>query len=147
MLRHAVMSRPVLALASLIGIVATRGASAADVDFSRDVRPILEAKCFACHGPAKQQADLRLDQRTPALKGGESGPAIVPGHAADSPLYRRVAGLGPEKPMPAKGERLTPPQVELVRAWIDQGAAWPADEPHAAARPPGSGGLEGSKSD
>jgi mono/diheme cytochrome c family protein len=141
MLRHAVMSRPVLALASLIGIVATRGASAADVDFSRDVRPILEAKCFACHGPAKQQADLRLDQRTPALKGGESGPAIVPGHAADSPLYRRVAGLGPEKPMPAKGERLTPPQVELVRAWIDQGAAWPADEPdarssHWAFRPP-----------
>src|SRR4051812_2591358 len=56
------------------------------VDFAREIRPILEAKCYACHGPKKQKSDLRLDRKSAALKGGAEGPAIVPGNSASSAL-------------------------------------------------------------
>ena len=96
------------------------------VDFVRDIRPIFEAKCYSCHGPQKQKAQLRLDRKADALKGGDShAPDIIPGKSADSPLIRFVAGLVPDMKMPAKGEPLSPEQIGLLRAWIDQGAQWP----------------------
>ena len=103
----------------------TRGGEA--VDFARDVRPILAAKCFGCHGATKQTSDLRLDDRASALRGGTEGAAIVAGHADRSPLIRRVGGSGPEEAMPpeGKGERLTAEQVATLRAWVDAGAPWP----------------------
>jgi hypothetical protein len=95
------------------------------VDFERDVQPILARHCYECHGPAKQRGGLRLDDRTAARVGGDSGPVVQPGRSAASELVRRVAGIDPERAMPPQGERLTPQQVGLLRAWIDQGAAWP----------------------
>jgi hypothetical protein len=99
------------------------------VDFVREVRPILAEKCYGCHGPQKQKSDLRLDRKASALRGGAEGPAIVPGASADSSLIERVAGLDPDAVMPpeGKGERLSPEQVGVLRAWIDQGAEWPAE--------------------
>ncbi len=97
------------------------------VDYVNDVQPILAKHCDACHGEQKQKADLRLDDRAIVLRGGESGaPAIIPGKSADSPLIQRVAGLNPDEIMPPKGERLSADQIGLLRAWIDQGAQWPA---------------------
>jgi len=88
-------------------------------------RAILEARCFSCHGPEKQKADLRLDQRTSQLRGGESRhPAIVAGKSAESPLIRYVTGKE-ETWMPPKGERLTAAEVAALQAWIDAGAFWP----------------------
>ena len=96
------------------------------VDFAREVRPILEANCYACHGPKKQKADFRLDDRAAALRGGTEGPAILPGKAAQSELILRVlADEEDDKAMPPKGDRLTAGQVGILRAWIDQGATWP----------------------
>ncbi|WP_435011029.1 PSD1 and planctomycete cytochrome C domain-containing protein [Tundrisphaera lichenicola] len=98
-----------------------------EVDFARDVRPILEAKCFACHGPKKQKSDLRLDDRVRAFQGGSEGAAIVPGKPGESPLVLRIASADPEEVMPPEGERLTGDQIALVRAWVEQGARWPED--------------------
>ena len=101
-------------------------AASRTVDFAKDIQPIFEATCWKCHGPAKQESGLRLDQRMSALQGGEHGPAIVPGKSADSLLVQAVAGLHSKLKMPKKGDRLTAEQVGLLRAWIDQGAKMPA---------------------
>ncbi len=101
------------------------------VDFERDIRPIFQARCLECHGADKQRGGLRLESRSFLLKGGENhGPAVVPGKGADSVLLRAVAGQIPDLQMPPKGERLTPSEMALVRAWIDQGAVWPGGQVH-----------------
>ncbi len=109
-------------------------AATAPVDFARDIEPLLASRCFKCHGPEKQKADLRLDGPALALRGGDSGKVIVPGKSAESKLIQLVAGLDPEAVMPPKGERLTAREVGLLRAWIDQGAQWPADARSARVR-------------
>ena len=104
-------------------------------DFARDVQPILQARCVACHGSKVQMHHLRLDRRADALKGGESGvPAVVPGNSAQSLLVRYVSGLDPNVVMPPDGPRLTSEQITLLRAWIDRGADWPG-EPVGAVPP------------
>ena len=95
----------------------------AGVDFSRQVEPILRDRCFACHGANVQMNGLRLDERSHALKGGDSGlPSVIPGDSAQSLLIRTVAGLDPDRIMPKTGDRLTPEEIGLLRAWIDSGA-------------------------
>ncbi|MEO5803346.1 MAG: DUF1549 domain-containing protein, partial [Verrucomicrobiota bacterium] len=95
------------------------------IDFVKEVQPILKENCFSCHGPKKQEAELRWDAKEIALKGGEHGAVIVPGKSAESKMIQLVAGLDPENVMPKKGERLTAEQIGVLRAWIDQGADWP----------------------
>jgi len=98
------------------------------VDFEKDIRPLLEFHCLKCHGPEKQKSGFRLDQKTAALKGGDTyAPDIRPGSSAESPLIHFVAGLVPEVQMPQKGAALSAEEVGLLRAWIDQGANWPQD--------------------
>jgi mono/diheme cytochrome c family protein len=95
------------------------------VDFVRDIQPILQTSCYKCHGPNKSEGGLRLHERALAMRGGDTGEVIVPGHGADSLLVRRVIGIEGEDTMPKEGERLTPAQIALIRTWIDQGAVWP----------------------
>lgn len=95
------------------------------VSFVADVQPLLVSRCLICHGPEKQEGGLRFDRRDAALKGGDSGPAIVPGDGAGSLAVQLVAGLQPERRMPAEGEPLSTEQIAILRAWIDQGADWP----------------------
>ena len=94
-----------------------------DLDFARDIRPILEASCNQCHGVDQSMNGLRLDSREAALKGGQSGPAILPGDGSSSLLYRKIVGDAPGSPMPLTG-KLPPDQVEMIRVWLDQGAPW-----------------------
>ncbi len=94
------------------------------VDFARDVRPILEKNCYACHGAKKQKGGYRLDRKSAALGGGGDA-AIRPGKSAESPLIQRVMGAKSDEIMPPEGERLSAAQIALLRAWIDQGAVWP----------------------
>ncbi len=117
---------PLLLIALATAARAEPLAGARLVDFDKDVRPILSSACYRCHGPEKQKGGYRLDQREPALRGGDDGVAIIPHHAVDSPLFKFVAGLDPDRRMPPKGDALTPAQVGVLRNWIDQGAAWPA---------------------
>ncbi|NOS68490.1 MAG: DUF1553 domain-containing protein [Verrucomicrobia bacterium] len=98
------------------------------VDFARDIQPIFTASCLKCHGPEKQKGGFRVDVKEVALKGGENyAPSIHPGKSAESPLIHFVAGLVEDMAMPQKGEQLSPEQIGLLRAWIDQGAVWPQD--------------------
>jgi mono/diheme cytochrome c family protein len=100
-------------------------AAARKIDFVKDVQPIFATRCYECHSEKKQEAQFRLDTKEIALKGGELGPAIIPGKSDESLLIRAVAGVKPDMVMPKKGERLTADQIGLLRAWIDQGADWP----------------------
>jgi mono/diheme cytochrome c family protein len=102
------------------------------VDFQKDIQPLLANHCYECHGPKKQQAELRWDTKESALKGGEHGPAIVLGKSAESLMIHLVGGLREDLVMPQKGPRLTAEQVGLLRAWIDQGANWPDDTTKAS---------------
>jgi len=93
------------------------------MDFSRDVAPILEGRCVGCHGPEKQRGGLRLDGVEAIRKGGSSGEIALPGRSAESPLIHHVLGSEDAARMPPKGDPLTPEQVGVLRAWIDQQAA------------------------
>ena len=98
------------------------------VDFAKDIRPLLQERCIKCHGPEKQKGGYRVDVKETALSGGDDhAPNIHPGKSGESPLIQFVAGLDPEMKMPAKGDPLTPEEIGLLRAWIDQGAVWPED--------------------
>jgi hypothetical protein len=107
----------------------TTSSAGEGVDYLRDVKPILAQKCFACHGALKQQSGLRLDAAQMIRKGGDSGPAIVPGKAADSLLIHRVSASDVEVRMPpeGEGEPLDARQLAVMKAWIDAGAEAPED--------------------
>jgi cytochrome c553 len=86
---------------------------------------VLERRCVRCHGPAKGSGGLRLTDRAQTLAGGEHGPAFAPGQAATSLLLRAVGYQDPDLEMPPS-ERLPAGEVEVLRAWIERGAPWPA---------------------
>src|SRR5205809_866598 len=112
--------RLLLAIAMLLTIGSAARATSPP-DYLRDVKPILARRRFACHGALKQTSELRLDTRAMMLKGGEGGPALVPGKSADSPIMIAVTGDADER-MPPEGEPLTPEQIATLRSWIDAGA-------------------------
>ena len=88
--------------------------------FARQIEPILRRACLDCHGKDKQKGDLRLDGRRAAIELGE---VIVPGHPEESELVRRIElPRDDEEAMPARRPPLSGGEVELIRAWIRQGA-------------------------
>ncbi|MGH8045687.1 MAG: c-type cytochrome domain-containing protein [Chthoniobacterales bacterium] len=112
--------------------------------YATDIRPIFEASCFRCHGEQRQKGKIRLDSLDAVLKGGEDGKIVIPGDGTKSPIVIAVSRLDPDSAMPPMHKKkpgegnapqgggppgappppkpLTPEQVGLVRAWIDQGA-------------------------
>ncbi len=107
-------------------------ASPVHVDFARDIQPILEASCVQCHARGKSKGDFSLETREAFLE----GEVVELGKSAESTVVEIISGLDPDLVMPKKGRRLTPAEVSLFRAWIDQGMPWPAEinfhrhEPH-----------------
>jgi len=104
----------------------------AEIDFAREVKPLLQKRCWGCHGPDQQMGSLRLDQKARAMVAGRGEPAIVPGAAYQSLLYRRISGseFGPQMPLTGP---LEPQEIALIKRWIDAGAVWP-DEPRSDSR-------------
>lgn len=102
-------------------------------DFTRDVEPLFAKRCQGCHGAAQQLSGLRLDQSEAALKGGYSGPVIIPGKSADSKLIARVTSTKKGFSMPPVGAPLTEAEVATLRTWIDGGAKWPVQQTKAIA--------------
>lgn len=95
------------------------------VDFSSDVKPILNRKCITCHGGVRAKAGFSVLFRDEALAKTESGkPAIVPGDPDASELMRRITADDPEERMPYKHEPLSKEEISIFRRWIKQGAKW-----------------------
>jgi hypothetical protein len=95
-----------------------QGAPAASVSYSKDVFPILEASCIKCHGVEKVNRGLDMTSYEKTMKGSVKGPVVLPGDAENSPLVNLIAA----GKMPKQGNRLTQQQIDIIRAWIDQGA-------------------------
>ncbi|SIO61585.1 Planctomycete cytochrome C [Singulisphaera sp. GP187] len=113
---------------SVLGMAQVASA-AAPVDYGREIKPILAARCTSCHGAIRQKAGLRLDTAEFLRRGGDGGPAIEPGKSAESLILERVAEAAGAERMPpeSEGVPLTAVEVETLRAWIDQGANAPPE--------------------
>ncbi len=117
-----------LASAALAATATATNTSAARLTFEQDIRPILKAHCFHCHGEGETlrgELDLRL--RRFLLRGGESGPALVPGDAPGSRVYEMLRS----GKMPKSDRKPTAQEIETVRRWIDSGAATAHEEPES----------------
>ena len=98
-------------------------------DYVQDIKPLLQQKCYACHGALKQQAGLRVDTAASLIRGGESGVTLTAHDTSDSLLLDVLTGdAGFSMPPDNEGARLTSAEIALVREWIADGAPSPADE-------------------
>ncbi|WP_437205933.1 PSD1 and planctomycete cytochrome C domain-containing protein [Planctomicrobium sp. SH664] len=112
------------------------------VDFRNEIYPLLQRRCFECHGQKRQRSSLRVDSREAVLRGGDSGAAVVPGNPDASYLLDVLAPAADPR-MPPEGEPLKAEEIERMRRWIQEGADWPADlepvepasQPHWAFQP------------
>jgi hypothetical protein len=127
---------------------ATAGTDRPAIDFNREIRPILSASCYQCHGPdhKKRKADLRLDTRDGLFRELEGTAVITPGQPQSSELFQRIQSDDDleRMPPPNSAPRLAPAQVALIEKWIRQGAPWkghwsylPPSRPTAPVAPSG----------
>lgn len=121
--------RRLLSVFSLLGfLTATSAAGDDQIDFNRDIRPILSNRCFTCHGPdeAQLQADLRLDSRAGATRNLDGRSAIVPGSPEKSELMVRVSSRDNDLRMPPadSGDPLSAKEIDQLRRWIREGAKY-----------------------
>ncbi len=113
------------------GVYAQDQVSSGAEFFSHEIRPIMERTCWNCHSDQIQSSGLDLSSRDAALAGGSRGPAIVPGNADESRLFRQISGL--EGPLMPLGVTLSDNEIEAVRTWINDGAEWDAQAATAVA--------------
>src|SRR5690606_19824718 len=117
------------------------------------VLTVLAHRCYQCHSRDKTEGKLRLDQREFVFRGGESGPAILPGDVDNSELVRRITlPVGHKEAMPGKGKPLDDNDVNLIKLWVAKGAPWPEHikgifpmaplAPRRPGLPPTTNGLE-----
>lgn len=102
--------------------------NAAEIEFNRDVRPILSDKCFACHGPDEKtrEAELRLDEQASAFADRDGSRVIVAGEPSSSSLVARITSTDEfdRMPPPGHGKALTAEEVKILQDWIQQGAKY-----------------------
>jgi hypothetical protein len=127
---------PTVALLAVILAAPAHGQEPGAAFFENQVRPLLVKACQECHGPTKQRSSLRVDSRAALLRGGDEGPAIVPGDPAKSLLIKAVGHRG-ELHMPPK-RKLSDDEIAVLTRWVQMGAPWSGDVPPAAIR---SGGI------
>ncbi|MCA9054869.1 MAG: DUF1549 domain-containing protein, partial [Planctomycetaceae bacterium] len=121
------MSRQPLTALVLLLTMSSMTVAAEGIDYARDVRPILERHCYACHAGDEQEGGLRLDIHGRVLRGGDAyGPSIVPGQPDESPLIQFISREDADLAMPPDGERLSAEEVATLSRWIELGADWPA---------------------
>ena len=113
-------------LVFLISLLWGHSVVAKDVEFEREIQPILESACIQCHNEERDEGGLRLDTLEAALTGGDSGPALVPGKPEESPLYTYcVLPIDDDLIMPPDEPVLSPWQTQRLKAWISEGSVWP----------------------
>ena len=100
---------------------------AEEIDFAKQIRPLLAKNCYACHGTDTKESGLALHEFDLATREAESGSrAIVPNSPEESELLNRITSADPSVRMPPEGEGFTPAQADLIRRWIEQGAEYKA---------------------
>ncbi|HET9487084.1 MAG TPA: c-type cytochrome domain-containing protein, partial [Chryseosolibacter sp.] len=113
----------IFVLLSIIGLL--QACTREKIDFSTQVKPILNKRCISCHGGVKQNGGFSVLFREEAVDTLESGKhAIVPGDVAHSEMIRRINERDPELRMPYKEEPLTREEINILTKWIEQGAEW-----------------------
>lgn len=117
-----------LVSAALAAIFSVAIAGAETVNYQRDIKPVLQARCYACHGALKQEAGLRLDTGLFIRRGGDSGAAVKAGQPSASLLLERVAADEDSGRMPPEGEPLSTGEIDRLRTWIRDGAKSPSKE-------------------
>lgn len=118
---------PIFLATGLLGAAALSQIKQPPVDYAKQIQPLLKDRCYACHGNGTKLGGLQLDSRDAMLKGGQSGPAVVPNSSAKSLLIDLVSGHQPNRIMPARGKRLTLQEIQLLARWIDEGAKFNAN--------------------
>ena len=118
----------VLTLSILVVSGICRSLKGEQIDFNQTVRPILQARCFACHGALKQESSLRLDSATLLRQGSESGPIIDLKEVEQSKLLLRLSHQDESSRMPPEGQPLSREEIDLVRQWILAGARVPEND-------------------
>jgi hypothetical protein len=112
----------------LLTLAVAAAPASAEVDFGRDVLPVLSDACFHCHGPdaAKRKANLRFDTKEGAFRLRKGKAVIVPGNSSQSELVRRISSDDPDDHMPpaSSNRKLTPRQIDILRRWVEEGAKW-----------------------
>jgi hypothetical protein len=116
------MKRLTIPLFVLFAIANMVGAE--PISFVDEVQPLLVGKCMSCHGPEKQEGGLRLDSLAAARKGGDQGPAVVPGDVAKSLLVKAISFRDPDLQMPPK-QKLSDKEIATLTEWVKTGARWP----------------------
>ena len=97
--------------------------------FRQQVQPMLQGKCLSCHGDGEElEGDLDLRSREAALRGGKSGPALVPGRALASLIYQSLRRTDERRMPPNERERATPEEIDALKNWIEAGAPWDPGE-------------------
>lgn len=111
---------------SALAVLGYTTASAQTVSYSDDVHPILSKRCYKCHGGKRHKGKFSMNTREDVLQGGELGPALVLGDSENSLMIELLTSSDKKERMPPKGDRLSPEQVDILRAWIDAGLPWDA---------------------
>ena len=109
----------------LVSTTMAGAALADDIDYLRDIKPLLAQKCSSCHGALKQESELRLDAGSLIRAGGANGLVVEPGNASESELIVRISASDLDLRMPPPdgfAEPVTADQIDLLKKWIDQGA-------------------------
>jgi WD40 repeat protein len=138
------MKKPLFSLAAVL--LAVPFAGAADLDFYRDVYPFLKSNCISCHNKTTTKAGLNMETPELLLKGGESGPALVPGKGEDSLVVAASKHLKdmemPPKNNKSGAQNLTATEITTLKLWIDQGAKASVQQEHKVVWQPLAPGVD-----
>jgi WD40 repeat protein len=120
----------ILACSVATGLGAAEASSAIGASFSKDIAPVLAAKCVTCHGPEKAKSGYRLDSFAALMKPGDSKePPVSAGTPEKSQLFQLITAKDPDDRMPQKDEPLPAKQIALIERWIKEGAKFDGADP------------------
>ena len=122
-------ARPQVVGAVLVLFASSMATAADDVDYTKQIKPLLKKHCVSCHGPKAQKSGLRVDTAAALIKGGDRGAAVVPGKSKESLLIEALVGESENiERMPLEKPALSKKQIALFKRWVDQGADYPKNE-------------------
>jgi len=122
-----------LLTAAVLALLAARPAAAAEVSYTKDVRPLMVKYCTECHGDKAVKAGYDLDSYKAIMKGGKKGVAVVPGQPDRSLLLRTMDGRAKLMPPKKYGKEMTEAEIATIRAWIAAGAKDDSADPQPQA--------------